>query len=103
MFNVFAYSMVDSIQESKIKFVNQFVTNPEINKIMTNFVTSQSKYTKQAIDAGADATTKLGQLSVDKSFYTEAFEPVKAAFEQFKNPSSLFPTASVAKAAKKAK
>lgn len=103
MFNVPAYSMVDTIQESKKKFVNTFVTNPEINTVLNSFVDAQAKYTKQAIDAGSLAFTKLASMSVDKKFYTDAMAPVQEAFAKMKDTSSYFPTADCAKPSKKAK
>jgi len=103
MFNIPAYSMVDTIQESKKKFVNTFVTNPEINTVLNSFVDAQAKYTKQAIDAGSLAFTKLSSMAVDKKFYTDAMTPMQEAFEKMKDPSSFFPTATCAKPAKKTK
>jgi len=95
--------MVDTIQESKKKFVNTVITNPEINTVLNSFVDSQAKYTKQAIDAGSLAFTKLASMAVDKKFYTDAMTPAKEAFDKMKDVSSFFPTASCAKPAKKAK
>lgn len=103
MFNVPAYSMVDTIQESKKKFVNTFVTNPEINTVLNSFVDAQAKYTKQAIDAGSLAFTKLASMSVDKKFYADAMAPVQEAFAKMKDTASYFPTASCATPSKKSK
>ena len=78
MFNSFAYAAVDTIQEGKKKFVETFVQHEGIAKALNDFVDSQTKYTKSAVDAGLAAATSLGLIFTSKSFYDEITQSVKS-------------------------
>ena len=78
MFNTFAHAAVDAIQNGKKQFVETFVKHEGIANALTNFVDSQTKYTKSAIDAGIAASTSLGMILTSNSFFDEMTEGVKS-------------------------
>lgn len=58
---------IDAVQNGKKQFVNLFVNNDNMSKALNNFIDAQTEYTKDAVKAGTDTATVLGQEMV-KSF-----------------------------------
>ena len=52
MFNTATYAFIDGVSDFKKQFVEQTVQHEGIKTAMNTFVDAQSKYTKQAADAG---------------------------------------------------
>lgn len=62
MLNMIANTLVDQVQGTKKQLLNTLVTNKEINSILTNFVDSQTEYTKKAIDTGYNTVVELNNI-----------------------------------------
>jgi len=84
MFNTFAHAAVDTIQNGKKQFVSTFVQHEGISKALNDFVDSQTKYTKSAVDAGIATATSLGLIFTSKAFYDEVTESVKSFIPTYK-------------------
>lgn len=69
MFNTYAHTYIDFIQNSKKEFVKHAVKHDRLADIYNNFIDSQTKYTKSAVDAGIDVATAMSMLLVNKDFY----------------------------------
>lgn len=59
--------VVDAVQNSKKQFVSMFVNNEKMSQALNNFIDAQTEYTKDAVKAGTDTVTVMGQEIV-KSF-----------------------------------
>ena len=78
MFNTATYAFIDGVSDFKKKFVEQTVQHDGIKSAMITFVDAQSKYTKQAADAGIQSMMALGMIFTSKDFYTEMGDQFKA-------------------------
>jgi hypothetical protein len=83
MFNTATYAFIDGVSDFKKKFVEQTVQHDGIKSAMITFVDAQSKYTKQAADAGMQSMMALGMIFTSKDFYTEMGDQVKAMVPAF--------------------
>jgi hypothetical protein len=70
-------SFVDTVQTSKKTWVKTFVTNDVMAKAMNEFIDTQSEYTKNAVKATTDVTTKLASESMKALQNTMKFDYVK--------------------------
>jgi len=93
MFNTATYAFIDGVSDFKKKFVEQTVQHEGIKNALNGFVDAQSKYTKQAADAGMQSMMSLGMIFTSKDFYTEMGDQVKA----------MVPAFNIAKSAKSTK
>jgi hypothetical protein len=55
---------IDAVQKSKKQFVSMFVNNENMAKALNEFIDAQTEYTKDAVKAGTDTATVLGQEMV---------------------------------------
>lgn len=78
MFNTFAHSAIDAVQNSKKTFVETFVKNEAINKSLNQFIDAQTEYTKSAMDTSMAAATSLGMVLTSKDFYDELTQSFKS-------------------------
>ena len=78
MFNTATYAFIDGVSDFKKKFVEQTVQHEGIKTAMNSFVDAQTKYTKQAADAGMQSMMSLGLIFSSKEFYTGLAEQFKA-------------------------
>ena len=88
MFNTATYAFIDSVSNFKKKFVEQTVQHEGIKTALIGFVDAQSKYTKQAADAGMQSMMSLGMIFTSKDFYTEMGDQVKAMVPAFNKKKS---------------
>ena len=93
MFNTATYAFIDGVSDFKKKFVEQTVQHEGIKTAMNTFIDAQSKYTKQAADAGMQSMMALGMIFTSKDFYTQMGD-------QFK---TMVPAFNIAKSAKSTK
>jgi hypothetical protein len=77
MFNQFAYSAIDSIQDGKKQFINTFVQHTGIKNALNEFVDSQTKYTKSAVDSSLQTATSLGMILTSQKFFNELTDSFK--------------------------
>lgn len=78
MFNTFAHSAIDAVQNSKKTFVETFVKNEGISKSLNQFIDAQTEYTKSALDTSMAAATNLGMVMTSKDFYEELTQSFKS-------------------------
>ena len=83
MFNSFAYSAIDAVQTSKKQFVETFVPNSDIARVLNQFVDAQTQYTKSAVDAGIQVATGLGYIFSTKQFYDDVTNGMKSMVPSF--------------------
>ena len=83
MFNTATYAFIDSVSDLKKQFVEQTVQHDGIKTALNGFVDAQSKYTKQAADAGMQSMMALGMIFTSKDFYTEMGDQYKAMIPAF--------------------
>lgn len=83
MFNSFAYSAIDAVQTSKKQFVETFVPNSDIARVLNQFVDAQTQYTKSAVDAGIQVATGLGYIFSTKQFYDDVTSGMKSMVPSF--------------------
>ena len=69
MFNTYAHTYIDAVQNGKKEFVKNAVKQEKLANILNEFVDSQTQYTKSAFDAAFNAVTALGYLMMSKDFY----------------------------------
>lgn len=63
MFNFYAYTFIDSIQEGKKQIVKNFIKNEELSRILNEFVDAQTAYTKSFYDASKTASLSLAKFA----------------------------------------
>ena len=78
MFNYYAHSAVDTIQTGKKQFLEAFVKQEDVKKVLVQFVDAQTAYTKSAIDAGLQVSTTLSTLFTSQSFYNNLADNFKS-------------------------
>jgi hypothetical protein len=83
MFNTATYAFIDGVSDFKKKIVEQTVQHDGIKTALNGFVDAQTKYTKQAADAGMQAMTSLGMIFMSKEYYTDLAEQFKAAMPTY--------------------
>jgi hypothetical protein len=83
MFNTATYAFIDGVSDFKKKFVEQTVQHEGIKTAMNSFVDAQTKYTKQAADAGMQSMMALGMIFTSKDFYTEMGDQFKTMVSAF--------------------
>jgi len=88
MFNTATYAFIDGVSDFKKKFVEQTVQHDGIKSAMITFVDAQSKYTKQAADAGMQSMMAMGMIFTSKDFYTEMSDQFKAMVPAFNTKKS---------------
>ena len=88
MFNTATYAFIDGVSDFKKKFVEQTVQHEGIKTAMNSFVDAQSKYTKQAADAGMQSMMALGMIFTSKDFYTEMGDQFKTMVPAFNTKKS---------------
>ena len=93
MFNTATYAFIDGVSDFKKKFVEQTVQHEGIKLALNGFVDAQTKYTKQAADAGMQSMMSLGLIFTSKEFYSQLGDQYKA----------MVPAFNTAKSAKSAK
>ena len=93
MFNTATYAFIDGVSDFKKKFVEQTVQHEGIKLALNGFVDAQTKYTKQAADAGMQSMMSLGLIFTSKEFYSQLAD-------QYKTMVPVFNTAKSAKSAK---
>lgn len=64
-----AYAFIDTVQGAKKQFIDTYVTNDKVAKILENFVDSQTQYTKSFIDTGIKTVADLNKVTVSKDFF----------------------------------
>ena len=79
MFNTATHAFIDGVSDFKKKFVEQTVHHDGIKNALNSFVDAQTKYTKQAADAGMQSMMSLGLIFSSKEFYTELADQFKSA------------------------
>lgn len=77
MFNTATHAVIDGVSEFKKKIVEQTVQHDGIKTALNGFVDAQTKYTKQAADAGMQSMMSLGMIFASKEFYTQMFDQFK--------------------------
>ena len=83
MFNTATYAFIDGVSDFKKKIVEQTVQHEGIKTAMNSFVDAQSKYTKQAADAGMQSMMSLGMIFTSKEFYSQLADQYKAMVPAF--------------------
>ena len=75
--NIYANMAIDTIRDVKKQAVDQFVTHDKTNKILKEFVDTQTKYTKETVANFNTVATGLSSLVMDKSFYADMLDKFK--------------------------
>ena len=88
MFNTATYAFIDGVSDFKKKFVEQTVQHEGIKTAMITFVDAQSKYTKQAADAGMQSMMALGMIFTSKEFYSQLADQYKTMVPAFNTKKS---------------
>jgi len=83
MFNTASYAFIDGVSEFKKKIVEQTVQHDGIKTALNGFVDAQTKYTKQAADAGMQSMMALGMIFTSKEFYSQLADQYKAMVPAF--------------------
>lgn len=83
MFNTATHAFIDGVSDFKKKFVEQTVQHDGIKNALNGFVDAQTKYTKQAADAGMQSMMSLGLIFSSKDFYTEMGDQFKSMVPAF--------------------
>ena len=83
MFNTATHAFIDGVSDFKKKFVEQTVQHDGIKTALNGFVDAQTKYTKQAADAGMQSMMALGLIFTSKEFYTDLADQYKAMVPAF--------------------
>ena len=83
MFNTATYAFIDGVSDFKKKFVEQTVQHDGIKTALNGFVDAQTKYTKQAADAGMQSMMSLGMIFMSKEYYTGLADQFKAAMPAY--------------------
>jgi len=78
MFNTATHAFIDGVSDFKKKFVEQTVQHEGIKNALNGFVDAQTKYTKQAADAGMQSMMSLGLIFSSKEFYSQIADQYKA-------------------------
>ena len=84
MFNTATHAFIDGVSDFKKKFVETTVQHEGIKNALNGFVDAQTKYTKQAADAGMQSMMSLGLIFTSKDFYTEMGDQFKTMVPAFK-------------------
>jgi len=80
MFNTFAHTAIDAIQNSKKQVVATFVQHQSLKDILNQYIDTQSKYTKEVVTNSVDLLTAAGAIMSSKDFqnqYLKLFTPGK--------------------------
>lgn len=91
MFNTFTDSIIDTIQTAK-KASADLIPHKELKQSLVNLVDVETKLTKEAVQAGSEFFTKLGEIAMDRTPFVE----VQKNFEKF-YPSNVFASSKKAK------
>lgn len=83
MFNTAIHAFIDGVSDFKKKFVEQTVQHDGIKTAMNSFVDAQTKYTKQAADAGMQSMMAMGLIFSSKEFYTQLADQYKSIVPAF--------------------
>jgi len=83
MFNTATYAFIDGVSDFKKKIVEQTVQHDGIKTALNGFVDAQSKYTKQAADAGMQSMMSLGMIFMSKEYYTGLADQFKTLTPSF--------------------
>lgn len=78
MFNTATYAFIDGVSDFKKKFVETTVQHEGIKTALNGFVDAQTKYTKQAADAGMQSMMALSMIFTSKEFYSEMGDQFKS-------------------------
>ena len=71
MLKTFIDNTIDQVVVAKKAVVDVSVTNPQIKKVLTQFVDTQAKYTREALHANADMVNGLVEVAMDRTPYVE--------------------------------
>jgi hypothetical protein len=71
MFNIFAHSAIDAIQEAKHKFVKATVIHQGVKEELENYIIKQTKYTKEFVDTLNNTSLKVTGILVDPKTYNK--------------------------------
>lgn len=71
MFNIFAHSAIDSIQEAKRKFVKATVIHQGVKEELEKYITKQTEYTKEFVDTLNNTSLKVTSILVDPKTYNK--------------------------------
>jgi predicted patatin/cPLA2 family phospholipase len=77
MFKLFTDSTIDMVQASKKVAIDTFVKHEALAKTLTNFVDTQTEYTKKVVDNTLNTGYDLYQSFIDKGPFTELTKPSK--------------------------
>ena len=79
MFKTFINTTAELIQDSKKFAIETFVKHEELAKSLTEFVDTQTEYTKKAIDASLTTVTDVYGTVTSPKFFTDTVKTMKEA------------------------
>ena len=74
MFNTITNSTIDMVTLTKKSFIELTIPQESLKKPLTNFIDTQTQYTKDAIETFTNIGFDIGALFFNKSFYTESVD-----------------------------
>lgn len=74
MIHTLSNMVIDNIQVAKKYAINQFVQHKGMNKVLTDFVDTQTEYTKKAIYNTTDSMAAVYAILTNKEFQQETFK-----------------------------
>ena len=66
---------IDMVQSTKKQFVHAMVKDENLNKILVEFIDSQTKYTKEAIHKYIDTVSAVTAITTNKDFIQSCMNP----------------------------
>jgi hypothetical protein len=79
MFKLFTDSAIDMVQSSKKVAIDTFVKHEALAKNLTNFVDTQTEYTKKAVDNTLNTGYDIYKTFLDKGPFTDLTKSSKKA------------------------
>jgi len=83
MFNVYAHTAIDSIQNGKKQFIDMFVKHEELKQTLTSFVDQQTQYSKSMFDSFYTTGMRLNSIVTASNFLDETRTLFEEATQYF--------------------
>lgn len=80
MINTMPFFMIDAIQSGKKNFVNTFISNNDVKAILTEYIDSQTDYTKKLVSNTLDTGVAIYSIMTNKEFFNNS---MKSCFNPF--------------------
>ena len=80
MLKTFIDNTIDQVVVAKKAVVDVSITNPQVKKVLTQFVDTQATYTREALHANADMFNGLVEVAMDRTPYAELQKQLEKYF-----------------------